>query len=78
MGTIQLVPGGAKIGIGGVGLWRNKLPYIWIEDGAQIYTLGTLHPRVTPERFWELMSKVIGKPIVHEAMHRQEANDEAR
>lgn len=64
MGTIQLVPGGAKIGIGGVGLRGNKRPYIWIEDGSSVWTLGTLNPHVTPEKFWELMEKVIGKPIV--------------
>ncbi len=65
MGTIQIVPGGAKIGIGGVGLWGNKRPYIWIEDGAQVWTLGSLHPRVTPEKFWALMEKVIGRPITY-------------
>lgn len=64
MGTIQLVPGGAKIGIGGVGLFGNKRPYIWIEDGGTVWTLGSLHPRITPEKFWELMERVIGKPIV--------------
>lgn len=64
MGTIQLVDGGAKIGIGGVGLFGNKRPYIWVVDGATIYTLGSLHPRVTPEKFWQLMERVIGKPIV--------------
>ena len=55
MGMVQVVTDGAKIGIGGVGLFRNKRPYIWIEDGPMVWTLGTLHPRVTPEKFWSLM-----------------------
>lgn len=65
MGLIQLVPGGAKIGIGGVGLFRNKRPYIWIEeDTGRITALGTLSTSVTPAQFWALLEKVIGKPIV--------------
>lgn len=71
-GEIQVVPGGAKIGIGGVGLFGNKRPYITITDGATVYTLGSLHPRVTPEQFWQLMEKVIGRPIVDEVRERGE------
>lgn len=56
----------ASIGIGGVGLFGNKRPYITVTDGSTIYTLGSLHPRVTPEKFWELMEKVLGIRIVDE------------
>ena len=65
MGMIQLYPDGARIGIGGVGLFRNKRPYIWVEDGPSIYILGSLHPRITPEKFWELMEKVTGRQIIY-------------
>lgn len=65
-GSVRIRPDGASMGIGGVGLFGNKRPYITITDGGTTWTLGSLHPRISPEKFWELMEKFIGMPIVDE------------
>lgn len=53
----------ASIGIGGVDLFGNKRPYIWITKGHETWPIGTLSPRVTPAKFWELIEAVLGVTI---------------
>ena len=52
------------VGVGLQGLWGNKRPVIYLRVGGTIYHCGPLTPKMSPEKFMELLSKVVDKPFV--------------